>query len=128
MKEELKNLTEEEYQEKVEETKTALQKAIDEISALRDQMNNITFVRGYEFRLTCWACPEQYDVYKDSKYVAYVRKRWGHLGVHPIKNHEIDWDNYILDEQEDDEWNGRIDDRENTLERIVDAIEKYYAV
>lgn len=128
MKEELKNLTEEEYQQKVKETNAALQKAIDEIKALHDPMNNITLFRGYEFRCTSFACPEQYDVFKDSQYVAYVRKRWGNLSVHPIKNHEIDWDAYLLEEQEADEWNGSIDDRDETFGRIVDAIEKYYAV
>ena len=32
-----------------------------------------------EFHLTCSACPEQYDVFKDNKQVGYVRLRWGHL-------------------------------------------------
>lgn len=32
----------------------------------------------YEFRQTCGACPEQYDVFdRDGNQVAYVRLRWG---------------------------------------------------
>lgn len=34
---------------------------------------------NFEFRLTCGACPEQYDVYFDDEQVAYVRLRWGAL-------------------------------------------------
>lgn len=34
----------------------------------------------YEFKKTCDACPEQYDVFDpDGKQVAYVRLRWGGL-------------------------------------------------
>ena len=36
-------------------------------------------IKGLEFICTCGACPEQYDVFKDGKQVAYVRLRWGHL-------------------------------------------------
>jgi hypothetical protein len=38
-------------------------------------------INGYLFNMTCMACPEQYDVYKNGKQVAYVRLRWGHLRV-----------------------------------------------
>lgn len=34
---------------------------------------------GLRFELTCGACPEQYDIYKDDKLVGYVRLRWGTL-------------------------------------------------
>lgn len=37
------------------------------------------FYQGLEFKLTCYACPEQYDVFKDNKQVGYVRLRWGRL-------------------------------------------------
>ena len=30
------------------------------------------FYQGLEFKLTCSACPEQYDVYLDNKQVGYV--------------------------------------------------------
>lgn len=34
-------------------------------------------IDGYELRLTCGACPEQYDVYKDGVEVGYMRLRHG---------------------------------------------------
>ena len=34
-------------------------------------------INGYELRLTCNACPEQYDVFKDGNQVAYLRLRHG---------------------------------------------------
>ena len=35
---------------------------------------------NYEFKQTCSACPEQYDVFdKEGRQVAYVRLRWGSL-------------------------------------------------
>jgi hypothetical protein len=36
-------------------------------------------INGYRFQLTCFACPEQYDVYKGDEQVAYIRLRWGAL-------------------------------------------------
>lgn len=38
-------------------------------------------INGYnfEFKETCSACPEQYDVYLEGKQVGYVRLRWGGL-------------------------------------------------
>ena len=37
-------------------------------------------INELDFRQTCGACPEQYDVYDMSnKQVGYVRLRWGHL-------------------------------------------------
>jgi hypothetical protein len=34
-------------------------------------------IQGYELVLTCTACPEQYDVFKDGKKVGYLRLRHG---------------------------------------------------
>ncbi len=35
---------------------------------------------NYEFEETCFACPEQYDVFdEEGRQVAYVRLRWGSL-------------------------------------------------
>ena len=34
-------------------------------------------INGYELVQTCGACPEQYDVFKDGKKVAYFRLRHG---------------------------------------------------
>lgn len=41
-------------------------------------------VNGLYFKQTCVIAPEQYDVFLDGKYVAYVRCRWGKLKVNPI--------------------------------------------
>ena len=40
-----------------------------------------TNIENMIFHQTCPACPEQYDVYKGSKVVAYVRLRHGRLTV-----------------------------------------------
>jgi hypothetical protein len=34
-------------------------------------------IEGYQLKLTCQACPEQYDVFKDGTQVAYLRLRHG---------------------------------------------------
>jgi hypothetical protein len=34
---------------------------------------------NFEFISTCYACPEQYDVFLEGKIVGYVRLRWGML-------------------------------------------------
>ena len=36
-------------------------------------------INGYNFILTCDACPEQYDVFSNGKKVGYVRLRFGCL-------------------------------------------------
>lgn len=41
-------------------------------------------VNGLFFKQTCVVTPEQYDVFLDDKYVAYVRCRWGKLKVCPV--------------------------------------------
>lgn len=38
-------------------------------------------IDGYLFHKTCEAWPEQYDVYRGSKQVAYIRLRMGRLSV-----------------------------------------------
>jgi hypothetical protein len=35
------------------------------------------YINGYLLKLTCTACPEQYDVYKNGKKVGYLRLRHG---------------------------------------------------
>ena len=42
---------------------------------------NLIDVDGLVFHKTCDMCPEQYDVYKNKKQVAYVRLRFGRLTV-----------------------------------------------
>ena len=36
-------------------------------------------INGYELVLTCLACPEQYDVFKDGEQVGYLRLRHGYF-------------------------------------------------
>lgn len=38
-------------------------------------------IEGLTFKLTCGACPEQYDVFRGEEQVAYIRLRWGRLRV-----------------------------------------------
>jgi hypothetical protein len=38
-------------------------------------------INGLEFRLTCYACPEQYDVYSLGKQIGYCRLRHGRFTV-----------------------------------------------
>lgn len=41
-------------------------------------------VNSLYFKQTCVIAPEQYDVFLDGKYVAYVRCRWGKLRIYPV--------------------------------------------
>ena len=52
-------------------------------------------INGYKFD-GGGACPEQYEVYKDDKYVAYVRFRWGSCAVHtkPLGEYIYSYDNF----------------------------------
>lgn len=104
-------------------------KLIKAVEALYDPQYNTEHINGYDFVCTCHACPEQYDVYKGDytkgDRVAYVRKRWGYLAVHPVIGYVIDWDKLIYEETEDDEYGGTINDREKTFNKIINAIESY---
>lgn len=42
-------------------------------------MEEFSIYNGLVFEQTCFACPEQYDVYNDDAIAGYVRLRWGHL-------------------------------------------------
>jgi hypothetical protein len=86
--------------------------------------NRIT-INGVDFVCTCSMCPEQYDVYFHDQYVAYVRKRYGQLRAHPVINGEIQWDNVFYQEDEDDDYGGTIDNREETLGKIAHEIKKH---
>ena len=46
-------------------------------------MNKSVYIHGYRLDLTCFACPEQYEVYDpQSVLVGYIRLRHGILKVH----------------------------------------------
>jgi hypothetical protein len=80
-------------------------------------------VVGYTFEHTCFACPEQYDVYWNNKQVAYVRLRHGMLRVYAP-----DFGDNIIFTTEDVEGDGCFthDERPNQLRRVVEHIENYY--
>lgn len=63
-------------------------------------------IEGLNFKKTCDACPEQYDVFKDEKQVGYVRLRWGYLSCR-YPDYEGD---EIYSESFDDAWKGCFDD------------------
>ena len=46
---------------------------------LEDYYGALLVLEGLKFYRTCWACPEQYDVYESGNRVGYVRLRWGGL-------------------------------------------------
>lgn len=82
-------------------------------------------IEDLEFVCTCWACPEQYDVYdSNDNQVAYVRLRWGTLRVNApdYEGEEIYCDNY------GDGFTGIFDpeDREDRLKIIANKIKEHY--
>ena len=81
-------------------------------------------IREYEFRMTCGACPEQYDVFVADKMVAYIRLRWDRLRVEApdyggdaIYVHDFDDDGYkgVFDNE---------DERMKYLNIIADELDK----
>lgn len=63
-------------------------------------------IEGLNFKKTCDACPEQYDVFKNGKQVGYVRLRWGGLSCR-YPDYEGD---EIYSESFQDAWKGCFDD------------------
>lgn len=51
-------------------------------SKLVEMWKKPMLIHGYRLELTCYACPEQYDVYAGDEMVAYFRLRHGHFRVH----------------------------------------------
>ena len=50
-------------------------------------------INGYELEMTCGACPEQYDVFKDDKQVGYLRLRHGYFyASYPDCSNEVVYD------------------------------------
>lgn len=44
---------------------------------------------GFKLQLSCVACSEQYDVYKDGKQIAYYRLRHGVFTVHITQGNQV---------------------------------------
>lgn len=86
-------------------------------------------IKGLFFKKTCAACPEQYDVFKDSEQVGYVRLRDSELRVDvprcgdlTIMRNDLPWD-------DTDASGGEFEDseREQWLNTIADKINEHYA-
>ena len=77
-------------------------------------------IEGLNFKKTCDACPEQYDVFKGDKMVGYVRLRWGVLSCrYPHSDGEE-----IYSKSFDDAWQGEFeDDNERNKYLIIIAKE-----
>ncbi len=77
-------------------------------------------INGYKLDMTCGACPEQYDVYKDNKLVGYLRLRHGYFradypdcGCETVYTAQPDGDGIFED-----------DEREHFLTEAINAIDK----
>lgn len=59
-------------------------------------------IQGLDFKLTCLACPEQYDVFLDDEEVGYIRLRHGVLSVDftPTEERLGEWDADVIYPQE----------------------------
>ena len=77
---------------------------------------------GYEFVKTCERCPEQYDVFLNGEYVAYVRLRFGYLTV---ELGEVGSDNVVYEKEFDNEWKGEFEteaERQKYLSEILEVL------
>ncbi|MBC7752485.1 MAG: hypothetical protein H7Z73_12380 [Candidatus Saccharibacteria bacterium] len=80
-------------------------------------------IKGYELKLTCSECPEQYDVFKEGKQVAYFRLRHGEFRVDvPDCGHET------IYESEEMQGDGLFEDdeRDHFLNAAIDAVDIFY--
>jgi hypothetical protein len=83
---------------------------------------------GFDFVCTCFACPEQYDIYFNDRYVAYLRKRHGHLAAYPVIDGEIQWDNAFYKEESGDPYDGVIENRVEVFKNITREIKKHFVL
>lgn len=78
--------------------------------------------KGFEFKLTCGACPEQYDVLLDGKYMAYLRLRHGYFYASvPDVGGKV-----VYDANPKGDGIFESDEREFHLQNAYDAIVKHY--
>jgi len=79
-------------------------------------------INGYKLQLTCGACPEQYDVYKDEKQVGYLRLRHGEF-----RADSPDCGDETVYYTEDTEGDGAFEDHERMrfLTEAIQAIDKH---
>jgi len=80
-------------------------------------------IENLKFEVTSPGCPEQYDVFKNNKQIAYIRLRWGHLIVeHPDVNGELIYE-HCFDSDEKGGFDGE-DERSMFLELIANKINR----
>lgn len=77
---------------------------------------------GYRFKMTCQVCPEQYDVYKGKKKVAYIRKRLGHLNAYFVKRNKIVWGTPFYTANEGDSYSGTVENKMVHFKAITDIL------
>lgn len=103
-------------------SKEKLHKLAQAFKKMYEPKYNTTTVDGYDFVCTCHACPEQYNVYKGGyehgEYVAYVRKRWGHLTVDDKNG------NLIYSVNDGETYSGTIENRDKMFKNIVNVLNK----
>lgn len=78
-------------------------------------------IKGLNFTCTCYACPEQYDVFdSNGKIVGYVRLRWGWLRCdYPKVGGETIYDSDI-----GDGLTGRFESEEQRMEHLNKIADK----
>lgn len=84
-------------------------------------------IKGLQFYKTCFACPEQYDVFNNKSPVGYIRLRWGCLTVeYPDVGGEL-----IYEASIGNEWCGEFESEEQRqyhlniiADKILDKIKK----
>lgn len=80
-------------------------------------------INDIELKLTCGACPEQYDAFIDDKQVGYLRLRFGYFSVEtPDYGGDL-----VFEHEFEDGWKGEFDEdeRELFLNKAKEAILKH---
>lgn len=83
---------------------------------------SVIAIGHYELRCTCPACPEQYDVYRDSVQVAYLRLRHGRFRA------DVPQCGGDIVHTSTPKGDGRFEDdeRDSHLHAAIAAIDRYY--
>ena len=78
-------------------------------------------INGYELVLTCSACPEQYEVFKEDKQVAYLRLRHGSF----YASCPDCCDNIVYEAEPNGDGEFDDDEREKYLREAITAVDKW---
>ena len=70
-------------------------------------------IQGLQFVQTCFACPEQYDVFQGDERVGYIKLRWGRLRVDFPPSGDT-----IYEKRYDDNMQGDFDTHEQRIEQL----------